>query len=318
MEYKISIIVPIYNVAQYIELCLKSVTEQTLTDGLECILIDDCGSDNSIEIAKQYIQNYHGNIKFKIIRHEKNMGLSRARNTGIEKASGEYIYFLDSDDEITSDCLEQLYGKVTRYGNVDLVQGSMYETTEESTTPCNFNISEYTDDLNIIKTFLLTYHGYIITAQNRLVKRDLVLQHHLFFREGIIHEDNYWTFFLAKIVKRMCYCSKRTYYHRYNCNSITNNINLKKENLAYKTIVTELSNHIDQFLPGVQKEYILNNLLTAIKEQYLDEQTKKQAIDSFMTVNSFVEKILLRICFTCKNIFIREKTLHLLLRIYRL
>lgn len=318
MEYKISIIIPVYNVAQYIERCLTSVAEQTATDGIECILVDDHGTDNSIEIAKQYIQHYNGNIDFKITSHEKNMGLSRARNTGIEQASGEYIYFLDSDDEITPDCMAQLYGKVIKYGKVDLVQGSMYETIEESTTPCNFNIPEYTEDLNTIKSFLLTFNGYIIPAQNRLVKRSLILQHHLFFREGIIHEDNYWTFFLTKSIRRMCFCSKRTYYHRYNPNSITGNINLKKENLAYKTIVTELSNHIDSFLPGSQKEYILYNLITAINRNYLDEQTKNAAIESFMVVNSFIEKALLKFYFTAKNLFLKEKTLHLLLRIYKL
>lgn len=318
MEYKISIIIPIYNVAQYIESCLNSVAKQTLTEGIECILVDDCGSDNSLEIANQYIQHYQGDITFKIVCHEKNMGLSGARNTGIEHASGEYIYFLDSDDEITPDCMEQMFGKVIKYGKVDLVQGSMYETPEEKTTPFNFGIPEYTEDLKAIKTFLLTYNGYIIPAQNRLIKRDLVIQHHLFFREGIIHEDNYWTFFLSKSVKGMCHCSIRTYYHRYNPNSITGNINLKKENLAYKTIVTELSNHIDSFLPNIQKEYILYNLITAINEDYLDEESKKASLASFMSVNSFIERFLLRLYFTDINILIKDKLLHLLLRLYKL
>lgn len=318
MEYNISIIIPIYNVAQYIERCLNSVTGQTVTDGIECILVDDCGPDNSLEIAERYVQHYKGNIKFHIIRHEQNKGLSGARNTGIDHATGEYLYFMDSDDEITPDCMEQLYGEVVKYGKVDLVQGAMYETVEEKDTPCNFNISEHTTDLNAIKTFLLTYNGYIIPAQNRLVKRELVLQHKLHFREGIIHEDNYWTFFLAKYVKEMCYCSSRTYYHRYNPGSITKNINIAKENLAYKTIVTELSNHIDSFLPGTQKEYILYNLITAIDNDYLDEITKRSTIASFLIVNSFIEKTLLKFYFTAKNSFIRDKALHLLLRIYKL
>lgn len=316
MEYKISIIIPIYNVAQYLESCLDSVTRQTVTEGIECILVDDCGSDNSLEIAKQYIQHYRGGITFKLICHEKNMGLSGARNTGIRHASGEYIYFLDSDDEITPDCMELIYGKVLKYGKVDLVQGSMYETPEERATPFNFYIPEYTEDLKAIKSFLLTYNGYIIPAQNRLIKREFVLQHNLFFREGIIHEDNYWTFFLAKSVNSMCHCSMRTYYHRYNPNSITGNINLKKENLAYKTIITELSSHIDTFLPDKQKEYILYNLITAINENYLDTESKQKTIAAFRSVNSFTERVLLKLYFTVGNTFIRDKVLHLLLRIY--
>ena len=94
---KVSIIIPIYNVAPYIKRCLQSVADQTYKD-IECILIDDCGSDNSINLAKEFIYDYKGNILFTILHHEENKGLSAARNTGLRYAKGEYVYFLDSDD----------------------------------------------------------------------------------------------------------------------------------------------------------------------------------------------------------------------------
>ena len=83
MNYKITVIIPIYNVEQYIRSCLHSVANQTMTDGIECILINDCGNDNSVAVAEKFIKEYHGKIHFILIHHEQNKGLSAARNTGI-------------------------------------------------------------------------------------------------------------------------------------------------------------------------------------------------------------------------------------------
>ena len=102
---KVSIIIPIYNVEPYIERCLQSVVSQTYPY-FECILIDDCGNDRSMPFAEQFIQNYSGEIHFRILRHENNCGLSSARNTGMKAANGDYIYFMDSDDAITPECIE--------------------------------------------------------------------------------------------------------------------------------------------------------------------------------------------------------------------
>lgn len=68
---KISIIVPMYQVEQYLAICLKSITDQTMTDGVECILVDDCGSDRSLFIAKDFIEHYQGNVLFRIVEREK-------------------------------------------------------------------------------------------------------------------------------------------------------------------------------------------------------------------------------------------------------
>ena len=105
---KITIVIPVYNVAPYIKDCLASVMKQTYKGEIECLLIDDCGTDNSMGVVSQVLKDYSGKIDFRIYRHKYNRGLSAARNTGIEHATGEYIYFLDSDDEITSDCMEKL------------------------------------------------------------------------------------------------------------------------------------------------------------------------------------------------------------------
>lgn len=97
---KLSIIIPVYNVEKYIEECIQSIMAQTLQDGIECILVDDCSSDGSIRIAESLISVYKGKIRFRIIKHRNNQGLSCARNTGISVSKGDYIGFVDSDDYI--------------------------------------------------------------------------------------------------------------------------------------------------------------------------------------------------------------------------
>ena len=103
MSMKVSIVIPIYNVSAYIENCLESVRKQIYQD-LEVILVDDCGTDNSMEIVQEYLE-YHNFVEVKIIHHTHNRGLSAARNTGLEAATGDYVYFLDSDDALMEDCI---------------------------------------------------------------------------------------------------------------------------------------------------------------------------------------------------------------------
>ena len=105
---KVSIIIPVYKVEEYIEDCILSVMSQTFLGGLECIIVDDCTPDNSIALIQKLIKDYKGNIQFKIVHHKENKGLSSARNTGLKYAKGEYVYFLDSDDELYPTCIQDL------------------------------------------------------------------------------------------------------------------------------------------------------------------------------------------------------------------
>ena len=121
---KVSIIIPIYNVSQYIKRCIDSVISQTYQN-IECILVDDYSPDNSIHLAEEIINSYKGAIDFRIIHHTQNEGLSSARNSGTNVATGDYLYYLDSDDEITPGCIEKLLALVEKYPNVEMVQGNM-------------------------------------------------------------------------------------------------------------------------------------------------------------------------------------------------
>lgn len=304
-----------YQVEQYLAICLKSITDQTMTDGVECILVDDCGSDRSLFIAKDFIEHYQGNVLFRIVEREKNGGLSAARNSGIDVASGEYVYFLDSDDEITPNCLEIMWSLVEKYGKVNLVQGAFFEDEKYANSISNIKFPEFCTCQTEIKTFLLQYLGDIVGAQSRLINLSFLKEHHLYFEEGIIHEDNLWTFFLSKYVRTMAYCDVCTYYHRYNPNSITGNVNVIKETIAYKHIIQTCSRSIDPFLIGIQKEWLLNNLITVINSKYyVKDVDLKEMLSDFKSTCSFTEKLLLSLYLMLSNSALKNKMLHLLIR----
>ena len=307
-----------YQVEQYLAICLKSITDQTMTDGVECILVDDCGSDRSLFIAKDFIEHYQGNVLFRIVEREKNGGLSAARNSGIDVASGEYVYFLDSDDEITPNCLEIMWSLVEKYGKVNLVQGAFFEDEKYANSISNIEFPEFCTCQAEIKPFLLQYLGDIVGAQSRLINLSFLKEHHLYFEEGIIHEDNLWTFFLSKYVRTMAYCDVCTYYHRYNPNSITGNVNVIKETIAYKHIIQTCSRSIDPFLIGIQKEWLLNNLITVINSKYyVKDVDLKEMLSDFKSTCSFTEKLLLSLYLMLSNSALKNKMLHLLIRKFK-
>ena len=119
---KVSVIIPVYNANKYLERCLDSVKNQTLED-IEIICIDDCSSDNSLDILNEYAKN---DKRFKVIHHDINKGESSARNTGINNAKGEYLAFVDNDDTIDINFLEILYDTALS-SKADIIKGEAKE-----------------------------------------------------------------------------------------------------------------------------------------------------------------------------------------------
>lgn len=190
----VSVIIPVYNVENYISDCLHSVMNQTARCSIECIVVDDRGDDDSIEIAKRELAEYSGNIKFSIITREHNGGLSAARNTGIHAAKGDYLFFLDSDDTISDDCIERLYGLTRRYPGVEVVYGKTVCVPDPEVMKDYFDLRRVTDKefVNDPTTAIDVSLLLPEVAWNRLIKRDWLIGNHLWFKEGIIHEDFHW------------------------------------------------------------------------------------------------------------------------------
>ena len=173
---KVSVIVPVYNVENYLRRCIESLLNQTLSD-IEVILIDDGSTDHSGEYCDQYLFNY----KVKIV-HTPNGGVSAARNRGIECAQGEYITFVDPDDYLDLDCLEYLY-ELAKTQKVDIVCYKMMIHKESNILRKNNKEKlEYYKNTEIIDGFCKDYRfGY--SSCNKLYKSRLIKD--IRFPEGI-------------------------------------------------------------------------------------------------------------------------------------
>ncbi len=207
---KISIIIPVYNVESYITQCLQSVMRQTYTGQMECLVIDDCGTDKSIEIAERMISEYKGPIEFKVLHHEHNIGLSAARNTGIKAATGDYVYFLDSDDYVSDDCMEVL-ARPLQEKEYDMVVGNYTSFGGETHVGLWMDRGEYDGE----KLKIACYYRWIYPmAWNKLCSLRFLQKYELSFYEGIIHEDMLWSYRMAKCLNYVFVETNCTMYYR--------------------------------------------------------------------------------------------------------
>ena len=244
---RVSIIVPIYNVEKYITRCLDSVERQTYTD-IECILVDDKGQDESMRIAKQFIEAYKGNVKFVLCEHSVNQGLSAARNTGIEKASGDYIFFLDSDDSIPDDSIEKLVHEAEEYQYPEIVSGvTRHLLADESYYDVKTENFRCNDD--IFKGYI--HNSWNIIACNKLIRKDIFSKHKTFFLQGITHEDVLWSFEISTYIENIIGCPHVTYnYYLGDTNSISRSSLSQKRVLDSLTILQEKALYLNK-IPNV-------------------------------------------------------------------
>ena len=266
---KVSIIIPIYNVSKYIIKCLDSVAVQTYHN-IECILVDDCGQDDSIEKVNNYINCYSGLISFKIIHHSKNKGLSGARNTGINAANGDYIYFLDSDDAITPNCIETLISLAKKYPTADFIQGNIF-CYDNKPSPYAFNskIPEYCDKKEELEKIML--QKVITSAWNRLIKRSIILQYNLYFPEGLVHEDMYWIYFLSKYTKAASFTTKGTYIYNIREDSIMTSVTKEMHVKRLKSRLLASNDYYQDIIESRQTSaprriYLCVNLFSCLTE----------------------------------------------------
>ena len=245
----ISVIIPVYKVEQYICRCLQSVIDQE-TDGfkLECLLIDDCSPDHSMDIVEDIIKNYQGTtISFKVIRHEVNQGLSAARNTGIMASTGDYIFFIDSDDSIIENTFKQFATYLHEYPFAAVIIGNALDLEEESlsnSSMTNNNTPCLLDNKRIIMSYALS-RSIDRHAWNKLIRRSLVLDNDLLFDHGLLYEDVTWTYRLYSCVSSVLIVPELTYMYECNPSSIihTHSEQSKKMLWSFVYIIDYLLNN---------------------------------------------------------------------------
>lgn len=228
----ISVIVPVYNVEKYLEECLKSIKRQTYTD-IEVILVNDGSIDRSKEICERYCEK---DSRFKLVNQE-NKGLSGARNRGMLESKGEFISFVDSDDVLKEDMLEQLMKQMTSE-DIDIVE--CWYTNEkqelELSTPKNVKTIFQGDSKEALVS-LCKDNIVRLNAVAKLFRRQVIVNFP--FLEGLFYEDVYGGIGILKHIRKMVKINYIGYYYRVRQGSIMNReFNIK--NLDLFTICDKL------------------------------------------------------------------------------
>ncbi|MGO4707680.1 glycosyltransferase family 2 protein, partial [Chryseobacterium sp. 2TAF14] len=208
----ISINIPVFKCEKYILRCLESVKNQTYKN-FEIILVNDCTPDESVAIVQQFIKE-NADLDIKILEHEINSGLSVVRNTGIKASKGKYIYFLDSDDEITSDCLELLIDSALKTdAQITIAQNRWINTFDNTTKdfgfPTTADKNYYNDRLEIFSVY--SNGGFPSSSWNKLIKRDFIIANEIYFVPGLFAQDELWFFHLLLKTDTLAVIDEITY-----------------------------------------------------------------------------------------------------------
>ena len=219
----VTIGIPVYKAEKYIERCLISVFNQTFED-IEILLIDDCGGDNSITIAKELSKTKANSKEIRIIYHERNMGVANARNTILSEAHGKYLYFMDADDAIEKNAISIMYEKAEKL-NAEYVLGS-YQGFGDSPT-MNY-IMQYPDIELIGEDELAQYEcrdcgqNIQLAVWNILFNLNFLRSTRIRFEQHGSLDDMIFQFKIQPLVKTAVLMSNITYYYYQHDNSLSN------------------------------------------------------------------------------------------------
>jgi len=232
---------------------LESVASQTYQGAMECIVVDDCGTDESIPFAQEFIDSYHGDIEFRILHREKNGGLSAARNSGLDEAKGDFVLFLDSDDYITPHAIEQLVGTARTYPNAQFVQGGIINSKKQvifDAAKCKSDVcSESKKDIYAS----LVFGKLPVSSWNKLFRRDFLQNNGIRFYEGVIHEDVDFIYKVARYVSAIAICKATTYVYREQregsiLSSTNNEKSTRSRILVYNACLDNIDNKYQKIL----------------------------------------------------------------------
>jgi glycosyltransferase involved in cell wall biosynthesis len=214
----ITVALPVYNVEDCVEMSLLSALNQTYGN-LEFIIVDDKGTDNSMQIVRKVISTHPRGKNVKIIEYPMNMGLGYARDTAIDAAKGKYLFFMDSDDEIPPDCIQKLSDAMHKT-NVDVVSGSYHRVAGNKIIDSNTRKHQIvTNKADIILGF---FNGnFPITNWNKLYNVSFLRDNNIrcIYRN---YEDTYSCFKMVLHANSCCLIPDITYLYKHREDSITN------------------------------------------------------------------------------------------------
>ena len=248
-NFKVSVIVPVYGVEKFVGHCIDSLMRQTL-DCIEYIIVDDCTPDSSMDIIKSVVESYPNRKDcVKYIKHNINRGLPSARNTGLQAATGKYVFHCDSDDFVEPDMLEQLYNKAEKE-QADIVWCDWYLTfkkNERYMKQPSFNT--WDEALKGVLTGKMKYNVW-----NKLAKRELYINNGIVFPDGHGMGEDMTMIRLMACAKKVAYVPKAFYHYiKTNAGAFTNQYSDKqKTDMIHNT--SETCEFIEKRFPNELEE----------------------------------------------------------------
>ncbi|MDR0733766.1 MAG: glycosyltransferase [Dysgonamonadaceae bacterium] len=258
----ITLSMPVYNVEKYVERALFSALNQTY-ENMEFIIADDRGTDKSMEIVRRIVSGHPREKQVRIIEHERNIGTGAGRNTAIENAQGKYLYFMDSDDAISPDCIDKLYAEMQKK-NVDFVEGSQQtllqsgEIIEDSIYTCP-NMKGH---LEVAQQFFEKRNNALhVATWNRLYRLSFLHDNRILCNPTHVNEDNIFSF---QVFLNACSCSfipDITYFYYDTPDSIMTKMQNKNISSRFGLQFAEISSFYRKYLQNYRKENIYESVL---------------------------------------------------------
>lgn len=283
----LSIIVPVYNVDKYLKCCIESIFAQEIKK-FELILVDDGSTDQSGYICDDFKKEYSDIVK---VIHQKNMGLSSARNVGLQLAKGEYILFVDSDDTLIPSSLKQLL-KIALENSVDVVVGrAKYvkkngNVIDKAYYCAKDGLYSGIDYLNYI---LKNSGNNTFCAQFNMYKKSFIERYNFQFKKDIIHEDELWTPSVFIKANTVYVSSIYFYYHFEREGSImTGEKNQRKANSLF--IVCEELNKIYSNYSYRSVRYLRNRMAMLYLRAYTLDEEHMYKINRFFPIKNACKK----------------------------
>lgn len=309
--FKLSIIVPVYNVEKYLDRCIHSLVNQTLKD-IEIILVDDGSPDNCPQMCDEYTLKDN---RIKVI-HKQNAGLGYARNSGLELATGEYVAFVDSDDYVDTSMYENLYKKAIEISTDAVFCGFKTEVSKnkwrESREVDTTQLWEGNDVKEFMYNMIASGKGvsqerlYQMSVWHAIYRRDIIINHNIHFpsERDVVSEDIPFQVDFLKNSNRVLYLSEHFYYYCLNGTSLTATFKKEKfygynklrECLLSKINETEYRQRVNRLYIGYCRSFLFDaffiegntkrSLYKLILDDPIFKEVKSELESSFLPVHT--------------------------------
>lgn len=280
MSAKVSVVITIYNVKDWVARCLQSVVDQSLRD-IEIVVVDDCTPDDSMQVVEQFAKD---DPRFRLIAHDRNRGLMQARRTGYMAAAGDYVLFCDSDDYLPLDAVEKLYNKAVLTG-ADIVSGDMtlVFSGNKSDIKRVSKLSFGSDMLSVYKSLLVSEYHHNLCG--KIFKRELLQNHEYVTIDHFTNgEDGFLFYQVMEHVNKVVHINESVYSYFQNEKSLSKN-RFGEKGIQSICMLNQLRVRLSGRHPEI-RNYFLSKVSSVISSLYARGYDKDANLDEYVKTYS--------------------------------